>query len=138
MFSEAIKLEQRGVFDKLKNFPEFYLAGGTALALQIGHRISVDFDLFFGRNLPDSLLKKVRRIFKGSKIKVQINHSEQLTLNLNSTQLTFVKYPYPLISKLETYQRVKLLSVPEIAATKAFTVGRRITFKDYVDLYFIL
>lgn len=138
MFPEAIKLEQRGVFEKLKNFPQFYLAGGTALALQIGHRISVDFDLFFREDLPEDLLKKVRKVFKGLKLKIQISHSDQLTLNLNGTQLTFVKYPYPLIFKLVTYKGVKLLSVSEIAATKAYTVGRRITFKDYIDLYFIL
>lgn len=46
MHLEAITLEQKTIFDKLKNFPEYYLAGGTALALQIGHRISIDFDFF--------------------------------------------------------------------------------------------
>ena len=90
MFPEAITSEQKRIFDKLKNFPEYYLAGGTALALQIGHRISVDFDLFFEKDLPHSLLNKVRKTFRSSKIKVQISRSEQLTLNLNSSQLTFV------------------------------------------------
>ena len=138
MHPEAITSEQKKVFNNLKNFPEYYLAGGTALALQIGHRISVDFDLFSPNDLPDNLLKKIRKIFKVSKIKVQISHSEQLTLSLNGAQLTFVRYPYPLIFKLITYQGVKFLSVPEIAATKAYTVGRRPNFKNYVDLYFIL
>ena len=138
MFSEAIKLEQKEIFKKLSNFPEFYLAGGTALALQIGHRISVDFDFFSKKDIPQGLLKKIRKVFKDSKIRVLIHHSEQLTLSLDNTQLTFVKYSYPLLFKLITYQGIKLLSVPEIAATKAYTVGRRITFKDYVDLYFIL
>jgi len=138
MFPEAITSEQKRIFDKLKNFPEYYLAGGTALALQIGHRISVDFDLFFEKDLPHSLLNKVRKTFRSSKIKVQISRSEQLTLNLNSSQLTFVKYPYPLLFKLKTYEGVNLLSIPEIAATKAYVIGRRATFKDYIDLYFIL
>jgi len=138
MHPEAITSRQEKVFDKLKSFPEFYLAGGTALALQIGHRISVDFDFFYGKDLSQDLLRKVRKIFKDFRIKVLINHSEQLTLNLNNTQLTFVRYPYPLIFKLINYQGIKLLSVPEIAATKAYTVGRRPNFKDYVDLYFIL
>lgn len=138
MFPEAITSEQKRIFDKLKNFPEYYLAGGTALALQIGHRMSVDFDLFFEKDLPHSLLNKVRKTFRGSKIKVQISRSEQLTINLNSSQLTFVKYPYSLLFKLKTYEGVNLLSVPEIAATKAYVIGRRATFKDYIDLYFIL
>jgi len=138
MFFEAITSEQKKIFDRLKNFPEYYLVGGTALALQIGHRTSIDFDLFSAEEMPPGFLNKVKRIFKGFKIKTIINLSEQLSIETNNTKIDFVKYPYPLIFKLKTCQGIKLLSIPEIAATKAFTVGRRITFKDYIDLYFIL
>jgi len=94
--------------------------------------------LFYEKDLPPNLLRKVERIFKGFQVKVRISHLEQLTLSLDDTQLTFLKYPYPLIFDLNTYQGVKLLSIPEIAATKAYTVGRRATFKDYIDLFFLL
>ena len=60
----ALKLEQRKIFKKLRYFSEFYLVGGTALALQIGHRISVDFDLFSTKEIPPALLPRAKRIFK--------------------------------------------------------------------------
>ena len=138
MFSEAIKLEQRKIFEKLKHFPEFYLVGGTALALQIGHRISIDFDLFSEKEIPPGLLDKAKRIFKEFKIEIIMNHSEQLSVLIDKTKIDFVKYNFPPASDLLEFRGVKLLSVPEIATAKAYTVGRRITFKDYIDLYFIL
>jgi hypothetical protein len=134
----AIKSEQKKIFEKLKNFKEYYLAGGTALALQIGHRISMDFDFFSQKEIPQNLLSKVKRVFNEYKIKIEVNNPEQLTLTLNETRLTFVKYPFPIILKLVEYQGVKMLSIVEIGATKAYTLGRRATLKDYVDLYFIL
>ena len=138
MFSEAIKLEQRKIFEKLKHFPEFYLVGGTALALQIGHRISIDFDLFSEKEIPPGLLDKAKRIFKEFKIETIINHSEQLSIKANKTKIDFVKYNFPPVLDLLEFREVKLLSIPEIAAAKAYTVGRRITLKDYIDLFFIL
>lgn len=138
MFLEAIKSEQKKIFDRLKHFPEFYLAGGTALALQMGHRISVDFDLFSEKEIPPKLLDKVRNIFKDFEIEIIINHSEQLSVKVNKIKIDFVKYNFRPITDFPEFNGVKLLSVPEIAAAKAYTIGRRITFKDYIDLYFIL
>lgn len=138
MHPEAITSEQKLIFEKLKNFPGYYLAGGTALALQIGHRVSVDFDFFSKTEIPPPLLLKVEKAFKNFKREIIVNNSEQLTVKLNGTNLTFVKYPFPLVFKLKEYHGVKMLSVEEIAATKAYVLGRRATMKDYVDLYFIL
>jgi len=138
MHPEAITLEQRKIFDKLKNFTEFYLAGGTVLALQIGHRISIDFDLFSEKEIPSWILPRIKKIFKDSKIEIIVDHSEQLTVSMDGINLTFVKYPFPPIFKLKKYKGVKLLSTSEIAAAKAYALGRRATLKDYVDLYFIL
>lgn len=135
---EVIKSEQKKIFEKLKNFKEYYLAGGTALAFQIGHRISVDFDFFSPKDIPKYLLSKIKRLFKEYKVKVEVNNPEQLTVTLNEVHLTFLKYPFPIILKLVKHQGVKMLSIPEIAATKAYTIGHQATLKDYVDLYFIL
>ena len=138
MYQEAINSERQNFFQKLKNFPQFYLVGGTALALQIGHRMSDDFDLFSDEDIPANLLEKVEQIFKNSKITVVINHSKQLSLIINKTKVDFVKYPFSLISDLTEYQEVKMTKISEIAAMKAYTIGRRATYKDYIDLYFIL
>lgn len=138
MHLEAIPKKNREVFSALSSFDNFYLAGGTALALQLGHRISADFDLFTNTEIAKDLLPKVQNLFKGFKIVASVNNSEELTVFAKSTKLTFLKYPFPLIFDLIEYRGIKLLSVKEIAATKAYTIGRRGAFKDYVDLYFII
>ena len=135
---EVLKSEQKEIFKRLKHFPEFYLVGGTALALQIGHRISVDFDLFSAKEIPPTLLPKIKRVFKEFKIKTVINHSEQLSVMVNETKLDFVKYNFALILKLIKFEEVKILPAAEIAATKAYVLNHRGTLKDYVDLYFVL
>jgi hypothetical protein len=138
MCLEALKLKQKQVFEKLEHFPEFYLVGGTALALQIGHRVSVDFDLFSAKEIPKDLLSKVKRIFKDFEIKTIINNSEQLTVKINGVKIDFVEYRFPLKTKLLEYQNVKIVSILEIAVMKAYALNYRGTLKDYVDLYFIL
>jgi predicted nucleotidyltransferase component of viral defense system len=138
MYLEAINSKRQKIFQKLKNFPQFYLAGGTALALQIGHRMSDDFDLFTEKDIPADLLEKVEKIFKDSKINIITNHSEQLSLIVDQTKVDFVKYPFSLILDLTEYEKVKIIKILETAAMKAYTIGRRATYKDYIDLYFIL
>lgn len=138
MHQEAIISEAKKIFDKLNRFPNFYLVGGTGLALQLGHRISVDFDFFWEKEIPKGLLPKIRRIFKDSKIEVILNHSEQLTVAINGINVSFVKYSFPVISKLIKYRGIKILPASEIAAMKAYALGQRATLKDYVDLYFVL
>ena len=135
---EALKLGQREVFNKLDKFSDFHLVGGTALALQIGHRISVDFDLFSKEDIPKSLIAKIKRVFKGSKIENILNHSEQLICKIDGIKIDFVKYKFPLILGLNEFKKVKIVKVPEIAAMKAYTLNYRGTYKDYIDLYFIL
>ena len=138
MHQEAITSEAKKVFEKLNKFSDFYLVGGTGLALQLGHRISVDFDFFWGKEIPKGLLSKLRKVFKDFKIQVVINHSEQLTVTINGINISFIKYSFPVISKFIEYQGVKILPAPEIAAMKAYALGQRATLKDYVDLYFVL
>src|SRR3989338_38838 len=138
MHLEVLKSEQREIFLKLRRLPEFYLVGGTALALQIKHRIYIDFDLFSKKNIPQNLLVKVRRIFSGLKVKVIVNHSEQLSVRIKGIKVDFVKYKFPLVLKPIIFEGVKIVSIREIAAMKAYTLNQRGTLKDYVDLYFIL
>jgi hypothetical protein len=69
MYLWALKLKQKNIFSRLNRFPQFYLAGGTALALQMGHRISVDFDLFSKKEIPiNKFNKKTNKTFKFFKI----------------------------------------------------------------------
>ena len=109
-----------------------------ALALQIGHRISVDFDLFCDDNIDRALLQQVRRVFGEINIFPLVNNADELTLLVNGVKMTFLRYPFPPLEPFVVYENVSLLSVREIAVTKAYTIGRRGLYKDYVDLYFII
>lgn len=138
MHLEAITLDAKKIFNKLANFSDFYLAGGTGLALQIGHRISVDFDFFGRKDIPKNLFFKVKEIFRDLKTEIIINNSSQLTVIVGGVNLSFIKYPFPVILKVIDYRGIKILPPLEIAAMKAYVLGRRATFKDYVDLYYFL
>lgn len=138
MYPEALTKAGTRLFPHLDRFPDFHLVGGTALALQIGHRVSVDFDMFGNEELPRSLLPKVRRVFSGELVFPSINNRQQLNVAVAGVKMTFFWYPYPPTLPLTEYQGVPMVSVPEIAAMKAFAIGQRGTYRDYVDLYFIL
>lgn len=138
MHLEALREKNRKLFVRLPQFPGFYLAGGTALALQIGHRVSVDFDLFSGHEIEKQLLSNMRRVFSDVPVVVSVNNPDELTTFINEVKITFLYYPFPVLCDFAVYDGVSLLSVKEISATKAYTIGRRGSYKDYVDLYYIL
>jgi len=138
MHEEALTKESADIFSLFGSFSGFYLVGGTSLALQIGHRRSVDFDFFSYELLPQNLLPKIKRIFVEKSISVTYKAAEQLNLIINDVKVTFFNYPYPNIYPLIDWRTIKLASVPEIALMKAFSIGKRLSFKDYVDWYFLL
>ena len=57
---------------------------------------------------------------------------------VDDVKLTFLKYPSPTFNPFVIYEQVPLLSVRQIAATKAYTIGRRGAYKDYIELLFHL
>lgn len=138
MHEEALTEKAKTLFPYFSKFKGFYLAGGTALALYIGHRISVDFDFFSSQPLPKNLLMQIKRVFKDSAIHVTYRAPEQLNLLIDDVQTTFFYYEYPLIDSLLFFQKSALASLREIAAMKAFFVGKRLSYRDYVDWYFLL
>ena len=137
MHQEVLTNEGAALLPVLSRFPGFYLAGGTALALQIGHRVSVDFDLFRAEPITPSLYPRVERAFPFPALPL-VNNSDELTVSVNGVKVTFLHYPFPVLDPFEIYAGLPLLSVREIAATEAYTIGRRGSYKDYVDLYYIL
>jgi len=135
---EVLKSKQQKIFSYLLKFPEFYLVGGTALALQIGHRMSIDFDLFSKNNITPALLAKIKRVFKDYKIEISLRNREQLTVKIDGVKIDFVKYKFPLIQNTIEFHGVRMAKPAEIAAMKAFALNFRGANKDYIDLYFIL
>lgn len=81
---------------------------------------------------------KAISVFGSAFIQPVINTRNELTILVDSVKVTFLSYPFPVLTPLVPSAGINLLSVTEIAATKAYSIGRRGTYKDYVDLYFIV
>lgn len=139
MHLEVLTDNAKSILPYLKIPGDFYLAGGTAIALQLGHRISVDYDFFSDKKIPKSLLSSVKqKLPKTFKINVTVNNSDELTLFINNTKLTFLHYPFPLIETTIKLDSLRIMTLSELAATKAYTIGRRGEGKDYIDIYYLL
>jgi len=116
---------------------EFYLVGGTAIALHIGHRRSIDFDLFKkGLLNHKKIIEKI--ISFGYKYQVTRRVTEQLNINILNVKFTFYQYPFEIIANQNFENHLKLPDLLTLSAMKAYALGRRSKWKDYVDLYFIL
>ncbi len=138
MHDNALTEEGARLFPILSKFGGFYLVGGTALALQIGHRLSVDFDLFSTDDLSSDLLQKIKRVFVETSISTTYRAPGQLSLLVNNIKMTFFQFPYSVVDTFVEYRGVSMASVREIAAMKAFAIGKRLAYKDYIDWYFLL
>lgn len=138
LYYDLLGKVRRRTFESLGLFKkDAALAGGTALCLQIAHRLSFDFDLFLGREINKADLRKLRRLFKIKE--VRLNTSEQLNVvTSENIFITLVYYPYkPLFKKVSTIS-LPIFSLKDIALDKAFTIGKRALWRDYVDLFFLL
>lgn len=135
---EIFSPEQRVLLPFLKKFGKKYgLVGGTAIALQLGHRRSIDFDLFTEKEFTGiSLEREVRKTIKITH--VLKNKESEFTFITGAVKVTFFSYPFPIGYSVKLNNTIKLPDVLTIAAMKAFALGRRAKWKDYVDLYFIL
>ncbi len=113
-----------------------YLAGGTALALIIGHRESVDFDWFSPAEFdPESLARKLSLIkpFK-------VNEATRGTLHgiMDNVRVTWLYYPNPLLDSFITSSSMpglKLASLKDIGTMKLIALSHRGSAKDFIDLY---
>lgn len=131
---------RKDILPLLKEFKDkFYLAGGTALALQLGHRISVDFDFFAidDFNLDD--MQKINdRLFKKHKLNaIQMEPGTYTILIDDEIKLSFFKIEHKTIKPFKESEWFKLCSEVEIGAIKISALLRA-AFRDYVDIYFLL
>jgi len=138
MHKEILDENQLNLLPLLKSFKrEFYLVGGTAIALHIGHRASIDFDLFKkNRFITSKVLAKIQA--HKFNFKIIRNVSEQLNLIISDVKFTFFEYPFDVKPEVKFEEYIKIPSLLDLAAMKAYALGRRAKWKDYVDLYFII
>jgi len=138
MHTEILNEEQLNLLPFVQTFKsKFYLVGGTAIALQIGHRESIDFDLFTEKNFSTTLIhKKISSNFK--QFKLLHKSDDQVHYIINGVKITFFQYPYKIIPSVKFDKVILLPDLLTLSAMKAFALGRRAKWKDYVDLYFLL
>jgi|SRR3989344_4463342 len=137
MFSNVLDPNQSILLPFIQSFSsDYYLVGGTAIALHLGHRRSIDFDLFTDRSFDPVKLRA--KILKTHHITHTFNQGEgDLTVLVDNVKITFFQYPF-IIDRLIAFEDyIKLPDLLTLGAMKAFALGRRAKWKDYVDLYFI-
>ncbi len=136
MHLEILNKEQKDLLPILSQFKrEYYLVGGTAIALHIGHRESIDFDLFKEKDIRK---KDVYSKLKIIEYKVSFADYNQINMLSNGVKITFFSFPYQVPLNAELKGFLKMPDLLTLGAMKAFALGRRSKWKDYLDLYFIL
>lgn len=127
------------ILKKMMELPEmshFCLVGGTALALQIGHRISVDLDLFTTQNFDNQFI--INSLNKIGKVENIIVNPNILQFSLEEVKVDIVKYPYNFIENYLEIEGIRLLPIELIAVMKLVAISNRGAKKDFVDMYFLL
>ncbi|MFO7555237.1 MAG: nucleotidyl transferase AbiEii/AbiGii toxin family protein [Desulfobacterales bacterium] len=111
----------------------FYLAGGTGLALQLGHRKSDDFDFFSDRMFnTDSILASV------AADKVLFTELGTIHCEVRGIRITFLYYEVPLTQPAILWRGIKIAHLKDIAAEKIKTISQRGSKKDFIDLYAVI
>jgi hypothetical protein len=128
------------LIQQLQAIPElkdFYLVGGTALALQLGHRNSIDIDLFTLNDFSDTDILDL--LNKQYSIKEVFRRPGTIISLINNIKTDFIRHNYPLINPPVTEEGITFLSMEDIAGMKFHAIiqsGKRL--KDFIDIYFLL
>jgi len=139
MFVDTLSANARRLLTQLGREPlirSFYLAGGSAAALHLGHRVSVDLDLFTSQDHYDAeaLTQRLRTI---GHLNIQQQSQGTLVGLLAGVRLSFFAYPYPLLAEMADLDGVAVAHLLDIALMKLIAISQRGTKRDFVDLYFI-
>jgi len=139
LYTDIFDRNRLCVWKKLKIFKGFgTLGGGTALALQLNHRISYDFDIFCSRPIKKNLSLLVRQVFSDANFEILVDSSDELTVDLKGTKLTFLYYPFEKgFGQIKT-ESIFIFDIRDLATAKAYAIGRRGVWRDYFDVYFLL
>jgi Nucleotidyl transferase AbiEii toxin, Type IV TA system len=128
------------LIQELQQFPElknFYLVGGTALALQLGHRNSIDIDLFSQDDFTD---EEIEQLLKPKyTFTATLSRKNTVLAVVNNIKTDFIKHPYPFVLPPITEEGIVFLSKEDIAAMKLHAIiqsGKRL--KDFIDIYYLL
>lgn len=120
-------------------FADYFLVGGTALALQLGHRMSVDIDLFTKGDInKDEIRDFFNEEYRGRYLIVNTQNTI-LQISVDDIKVDFVKHNYDLIENIKSEDGIRYLGLKDIAAMKLMAVANRgDQAKDFIDIYFLL
>lgn len=137
LYFEILNSKQQKVFAFLKEFSKLgVLGGGTALALQLKHRKSYDFDIFMAKSITKDLLSKIQKVFDN--IKILVDSSDEISFIANGVKISFVYFPFPPLHKtIKTYS-LPIFYWKDLILDKAYAIGRRSEYRDYVDIFFTI
>jgi Nucleotidyl transferase AbiEii toxin, Type IV TA system len=128
------------LIQELQNITElknFYLVGGTALALQLGHRNSIDIDLFTQDDFTAGEIESL--VTPKYSYKATLSRNNTLLATINGIKTDFIKHDYPFIKQPLQEDGISFFSKEDIAAMKLHAIiqsGKRL--KDFIDIYFLL
>ena len=133
---DAATLQLLKDLQSIDEFAELRLVDGTSLSLQIGHRKSIDLDLFGDINFEDL---DVFEIFSGFGKVETIKRSKNINIFIiNGVKVDFVNYSYPWLQDKMIEDKITLAQLEDIAAMKLAAITGRGSKKDFVDFYFLL
>ena len=137
MNNTILNLDQTKLLSFVQTFSsEYYLVGGTAIALHLGHRRSIDFDLFTDQPFNPMVVRN--KINRTKHIDYVYSQGEgELTVLVDKVKFTFFHYPFIIDRPVDFNSYIKIPKLITLGAMKAFALGKRAKWKDYVDLYFI-
>lgn len=117
-------------------FKNFNLVGGTALSLQIGHRNSIDIDLFGEQEIDQNSFIETLKNF--GDVLIKKSSKNILITEINTIKVDFVNYKYKLLDKSFEIDQIRMLTDKDIAAMKLNAIAGRGSKKDFIDLFFLL
>jgi len=139
MFLETLPDHVKRLLKQLGQFPTvtpFYLAGGSAVALHLGHRISIDLDFFIAQDdyEAEPLIQDLQSV---GHLVIRQQGPGTLNATLKETHVSFFVYPYPLLEELHTLWGIRVAGLLDLALMKLAAIGQRGRKRDFVDLYHI-
>ncbi len=115
----------------------FYLAGGTALALHVGHRQSLDFDFFSQQPIVAEPVLKWLQEFPD--FLVRETDANTVHADIAGVKVSFIgNYKYPLVAECTTVEEISVAGILDIALMKLLAITHRATVRDYLDLAVII
>ncbi len=139
---EAVTPQARNLLVLLGRLPilrSFYLAGGTALALRLGHRISVDLDLFANIDTLDNALRHSIAVTLEQEHRIERLQDSVLglVLNVDGQACSFFSYSFPLLAPPDLVSGLQVADLLDIGLMKLDAIAGRGTRKDFYDLFLI-